>query len=503
VLFDSWTSFFRDKVVPWRIGMAEKLRAQLETEVLPAFLEAQRWYAQKGEAVGRGAILDYAIWNVGAISWLLAMVEVKGSLYFLPLALAWEDEEEQMKALSIATVARVRQQANVGVLADAMADEGFCRHVVKAIGERRSVPTQQGALKFTPTSAFAELVPGEVATLHVGRLQTQSTNTSVQLGERLFLKCYRRVRPGVHAELEIGRFLTETAHFKHCVPLAGAVEYVASGGEPAALALLQAYVPNQGDGWSYTLAYLERFLKAPRTGEPHGVYLTLVQTLATRTAELHRALATPSGNPAFEPELLTAQEMAAWKQRVREEAAATFARLEKSTSLDPVLARIDACPAAAQPTFKTRHHGDYHLGQVLLASNDFVIIDFEGEPSRPLAESRRKQTALRDVAGMLRSFSYAKGAVLLRTAAEPGGERHAAALDAWEAAARQAFVTAYADATRGAGLYESFDDVRGLLELAEIEKLLYELRYELDNRPAWLHIPLQGLAALAARQGPG
>jgi len=501
VLFDSWTSFFRDKVVPWRIGMAEKLRTQLETQVLPTFLEAQRWYAQKGEAVGRAAILDHAIWNIGAISWLLSLVEVKGTLYFMPLALAWEDEEEQMKALSLATVARVRQQANVGVLADAMADEGFCRHVVKAIGEGRSVATQHGTLKFTPTSVFAELVPGEVATLHVGRLQAQSTNTSVQLGERLFLKCYRRVRPGVHAELEIGRFLTETAHFKHCVPLAGTVEYVASGGEPAALALLQAYVPNQGDGWSYTLAYLERFLKAPRTDEPHGAYLTLVQTLATRTAELHRALATPSGNPAFGPEPLTAQEMAAWKQRVREEAAATFARLEKSTPLDPVLARIDACPAAAKATFKTRHHGDYHLGQVLLANNDFVIIDFEGEPSRPLAESRRKRSPLRDVAGMLRSFSYAKGAVLARTAAEPGGERRAEVLDAWEAAARQAFVAAYADATRGAGLYESFDDVRGLLELAEIEKLLYELRYELDNRPAWLHIPLQGLAALAAKQG--
>jgi len=271
-------------------------------------------------------------------------------------------------------------------------------------------------------------------------------------------------------------------------------------------------VPNQGDGWGYTLAYLERFLKAPRADEPHGAYLTLVQTLATRTAELHRALAMPSGNPAFEPEPLSPQEMADWKRRVREEAAATFSRLEKSEieaakpllpGRDKVLGRIDACPAPAAATFKTRHHGDYHLGQVLLANNDFIIIDFEGEPSRPLADSRRKQSPLRDVAGMLRSFSYAKGAALMRVAAEPGGERHVPALEEWEAAARRAFVSAYADVSSGSGLYQSFDDVRGLLELAEIEKLLYELRYELDNRPAWLHIPLQGLAALIERPGGG
>jgi maltose alpha-D-glucosyltransferase/alpha-amylase len=504
VLFDSWTSFFREAVMPWRIGMAETLRARLETEVLPAFLEAQRWYAQKGEAAGRAKVRDHAVWSVGPISWLVALVEVKDSVYFLPLALAWEEEEEQMKRLSLATVARVRQQANVGVIADAMADEGFCRHVVKAIGERRELPTKNGALKFTPTSAYADIVPAEVATLQVGRLQAQSTNTSVQFGDRLFLKCYRRVRPGVHAELEVGRFLTEVARFNNCVPLAGAVEYVAAGAEPAAVALLQAYVPNQGDGWSYTLAYLERFLKAPRADEPHGAYLTLIQTLATRTAELHCALATPSGDAAFEPEPLTPQEVAAWKQRVREEAAATFAKLEKSQqgALQQVLERIDACPAPSKPTFQTRHHGDYHLGQVLLASNDFLIIDFEGEPSRPLAESRRKRSPLRDVAGMLRSFAYAKGAALMN-AVQPAPERGSADLDAWEAAARKAFLTAYAEAMRGSGIFESFDDVRGLLELGEIEKLLYELRYELDNRPAWLRIPLQGLAALTARAPTG
>jgi maltose alpha-D-glucosyltransferase/alpha-amylase len=500
VLFDGWTSFFRDKVVPWRKGMAEKLRAQLENEVLPRFIEAQRWYAQKGEPVASAALADHAVWDVGGISWLLTFLQVKETTYFLPLALGWEEDEEHVRSLSAATVARVRQQANVGVLADAMADEAFCRHVVKAIGGSLALPMDKGTLRFTPTSAFAELAGDEVATLTPGTLNTQSTNTSVPLGDRLFLKCYRRLRPGINPELEMGRFLTETARFPNCVPLAGSIEYAAGSGEPATVGLLQAYVPNQGDAWSYTSAYLERFLEAPRKDEEHGAYLTLMQTLATRTAELHRALAMHAGDPAFEPEPLTGQDVAQWKARVREEAAQTFALIEKSPHehAKPLLAQrsrvdamIDACAAPAKPALKIRHHGDYHLGQVLLVSNDFFIIDFEGEPSRPLAEARRKHSPLRDVAGMLRSFSYARGAALLRTEVRDGS------LEAWEAAARSAFVKAYFDAAAGSGLADSAADAQGLLRLFEIEKALYELRYELNNRPAWLHIPAQGLAALA------
>jgi len=500
VLFDGWLSFFRDKVVPWRKGMAEKLRAQLETEVLPRFIEAQRWYAQKGEPVASAALADHVVWDVGGISWLLTFLQVRDTTYFLPLALGWEEDEEHVRSLSAATVARVRQQANVGVLADAMADEAFCRHVVKAIGASLALPMEKGTLRFAPTRAFAELAGEEVATLTPGTLNTQSTNTSVPLGERLFLKCYRRLRPGINPELEMGRFLTETARFANCVPLAGSIEYAAGSGEPATVGLLQAYVPNQGDAWSYTSAYLERFLKAPLKDEQHGAYLTLMQTLATRTAELHRALAMHAGDPAFEPEPLTGQDVAQWKARVREEAAQTFALIEKSPHehAKPLLAQrsrvdamIDACAAPAKPALKIRHHGDYHLGQVLLVSNDFFIIDFEGEPSRPLAEARRKHSPLRDVAGMLRSFSYARGTALLRTDVRDGS------LDAWEAAARSAFMKAYFDALAGSGLADSAADAQGLLRLFEIEKALYELRYELNNRPAWLHIPAQGLAALA------
>jgi maltose alpha-D-glucosyltransferase/alpha-amylase len=182
---------------------------------------------------------------------------------------------------------------------------------------------------------------------------------------------------------------------------------------------------------------------------------------------------------------------------VRQEAEQTLKLVESvAPQKAKILAFIDACAPPKKPGLKTRHHGDYHLGQVLVSNNDFLIIDFEGEPSRPLTESRRKHTPLRDIAGMLRSFSYARGSTQLRERSEPGIERLGPPLVAWELATRKAFLDAYAAAVKGSGIYDSFDDMRGLLKLAEMEKVLYELRYEAANRPDWIHIPVQGLMSL-------
>jgi maltose alpha-D-glucosyltransferase / alpha-amylase len=282
------------------------------------------------------------------------------------------------------------------------------------------------------------------------------------------------------------------------------VEYVHEKGEPFTIALLQGYLPNQGDAWGYTLAYLERFLAATPMEKPHGGFVSLMQTLATRTGELHRAFAMRTGDPAFEPEPLTAEDFEGWKEKVQQEANDTLALLERSSNekARPLLAQrpklmqfIEACKAPKGAGLKTRHHGDYHLGQVLIANNDFVIIDFEGEPSRPLADARRKHSALRDVAGMLRSFSYAKWSARGKEGG-PGGIKDSDGLDAWEAEVRRAFIAAYAAATEGSGLYASFDDVQGMLSLFELEKVLYELRYEINNRPAWVHVPLSGLMGI-------
>jgi len=340
----------------------------------------------------------------------------------------------------------------------------------------------------------------------------------VTLGEQLFLKVYRRLQAGVSVELEMGRFLTEVVPFANCVPVAGAVEYLAADGTAMTLGLLQAYVANEGDGWSYTLEYLQRYLEERRAttdappADAHGAYLALLQTLGTRTAELHRALGTASGDPAFDPEPVSRDDVASWKKRVRDEAGATLDLLERARSQLPApsreaaerllgsrdrpLAKIDAADAPANGLLKTRYHGDYHLGQVLLAKNDFIIIDFEGEPERPLAERRRKDSPLRDVAGMLRSFDYARRSALRNAALGEAVAGLAPFVDAWETEARRSFLQAYDEAASAGSAAAALGAGRALLELFELEKALYELRYEIGNRPGWADIPLLGILKL-------
>jgi maltose alpha-D-glucosyltransferase/alpha-amylase len=528
ILFDGWTSFFRDRVVPWRIAMAEKTRAQLEEEVLPRYLQTQRWYAAKGETVKGVRLLDHLLWDTPAGEWMIALFNTEGggqtSCYFIPLALAWEDtEEERLKALGSVTIARVRQQASVGVLADAFGDEGFCRAVAIAIGRGGQIDTANGVIRFLPTRSYPELAGNDVASLRISIPHGLSSNTIVTLGQRLFLKGYRRVRRGVNPEVEIGRFLTDVAHFTNCVPLAGVVEHVDREGAVTTLAVLQAYVSNQGDAWSYTLEYLARFLDTQRAAaevppDVHGAYLALIQTLGTRTAELHAAFARKTGDPAFDPEPARPEDYAEWRRRLQEDAVATFdllgRRAEQLTGpvaadarrlvdrREQVFAKVAALPMPTNTTLKTRHHGDYHLGQVLISKNDFIITDFEGEPARTLEERRRKHTPLRDVAGMVRSFSYAAGAALGRAVELPDEEARLAPLAAdWENEARNAFLTSYDETARRAGIYASESELRSLLAIFELEKALYELRYELNNRPDWVRWPLASITRLVAVAG--
>jgi len=523
ILFDGWMSLFRDRVVPWRIAMAEKVRKQLEEEVLPRYLQTQRWFAAKGEAVKGVRLVDHLLWESRGGQWMFALFSTEGgaepACYFMPLALAWEDtEEERLRALASVTIARVRQQASVGVLADALADERFARAIAMAIERGGEIQTARGRLRFLPTRSYAELAGSDVGKLPVSTPHGLSSNTIVTLGERLFLKAYRRVRRGINPEVEIGRFLTDVAHFPNCVPLAGVIEHVDGDGQVSTLALLQAYVRNQGDGWNYTVDYVARFLESQRAAAEvppgvHGAYLSLMQTLGIRTAELHGAFARRTGDPAFDPEPASAQDYAGWKARVREDAAATLEllarRLEQlpaavmvearalAVRRDEVLARIDALPMPHGGTLKMRHHGDYHLGQVLLSRNDFMITDFEGEPARPLEERRRKHSPLRDVAGMVRSFSYAAGAALGKAVESPEDAARLAPIVAdWERETRAAFLTAYDETARQAGVYTDQGAMRSLLELFEIEKALYELRYEINNRPDWVRWPLAGLSRL-------
>jgi maltose alpha-D-glucosyltransferase/alpha-amylase len=522
VLFDGWSSLFRDRVVPWRIGMAEKMRAQFESDTLPRFIETQRWYAAKGTPIDRARIVDHVLLQEGKVSWVAALLEVVAGAetagYFMPLALAWEErDEERLRNLSTAAVAKVRQQASVGVMGDAFADETFCRLVVKAMGERREIACAQGKLQFRPTAAFDRLAGADLDSLAVARPQGSSSNTVVVMGDRLILKGYRRLRTGTSPELEMGLYLTDVVHYANCAPLAGVLEHRDKDGEPRLLALLQAYVANQGDGWTYSLEYLRRHLEEHRTTPAsealpalHEPYLALVRVLAVRTAELHRALSTPTKDPVFAPEPLSRADVEGYRQRAADEAKSAITLLkahlndlgaperDKANAVlggaDRLLKRIGSLASEEPKGAKIRIHGDYHLGQVLLTRNDFVIIDFEGEPGHSLEARRAKHSPLRDVAGMLRSFSYVEHSALKSVAHdEVEYAKFAPLARSWAIEVRSAFLAAYDAAARGISLYGALTAGIGLLGLFELEKALYELRYELGNRPGWAGIPLQGI----------
>ncbi len=526
VLFDGWNSFFRSRVVPWRMGLAEKTRAQLEAETLPRFLQRQRWFAGKAEKVTRVTLLENAQLAVDGREWLLAMTEAHtasgAARYFVPLAMAFEDDEpDRVNAIGAMAVSKVRQQAKMGMLADAMADEPFCRALVAAIGEARTLKAEGGTIVFTPTAACAGIVGDALAAASPLQRLTLSSNSVSLLGERLFLKAYRRLQPGINPELEMGRHLTDAVGYANCVPVAGSVEFHSADGTVWTLALLQAQLVNQGDAWTYTVEQLARLLEMPPpsvTDEPaEEPSMDRVQVLARRVAELHVALAKPTGDKAFDPEPVQAADLQRWAQSVRDELVQTLELMDthrsgwseamnalaqqvlaSRQSLFACIDRVQAAPAAG---LKTRLHGDLHLEQVLVHRDDYYIIDFEGEPRRSFDERRAKHSALRDVAGMLRSFDYARHTGLhqvAQTAAEL--ERLAPPARRWERRVRAAFVDTYRDVTQAAGLYAdaaAFDAARPLLDLFELEKALYELRYEIDNRPDWVAVPLAGIAALA------
>nr|MBO2515466.1 maltose alpha-D-glucosyltransferase [Gammaproteobacteria bacterium] len=526
VLFDSLASFTARGTVE-RQDLARRLIQQLEGEVLPRYMRQQRWFAAKDEALENAGLADACLWRTERGEWLMTTVEARfpsgqAQTYFLPLAIDWGEERPGRE--QAAALARVRQRAQTGILFDAFAQEEFVRDLVDRIarGEREPVGCGRGTLTFEATRALDRLLPDDLDAESVRRPATEGTNSTFLVGDKLFLKAYRRLRWGMNPEWEMGRFLTEVSPCPAVVAVAGAIQYRDEAGRQATLALLQAATKNQGDGWSFTANYLERFLddtlarapeSPPEDATRHADYLVLVRTLAQRTADFHRALAVPTDDPAFAPEPFDAEALGAWIDRLEAELDETIALLRTADlpdgleidteQLEPLeralRARLGELRGRPISALRTRYHGDYHLGQVLLTAGDFVIVDLEGEPARDYPERRMKAPPLKDVAAMLRSFDYAKGAAARGYGAEREVDRAALdpLLDAWRDAVREAFLEQYRLAMEGSPAYpENADDVALLLELGTLEKLLYEVRYELRNRPDWLPLPLRDLEAV-------
>jgi maltose alpha-D-glucosyltransferase / alpha-amylase len=516
----------------WRALIDGQSARDFQTEVLPAFLANQRWFAAKDVRIQGVVVAHWTELPDRSGSHMLAEIEIRlegldaPQRYFLPLSTSYDDQ-----ALSFGwpllsySLARVRHGPRVGALYDGMAGEPFPLAALDAMRRGLELPASSGVVRFSATSALAGVELSEQ--VEVKRLGVEQSNSSAMISDKAVFKAYRKLAPGVQPEIEIGRFLIEEAHFANTPPLLGTIEHVEPDGESTALAAAFGFVRNQGDGWVYTTDYLHRVLEElhltagaegvrPRPQEEvHGLYLAQARVLGQRTAEMHKAFAVATDDPAFRAEPITTEDMRQWSEGVRRQADAAFRAIEQALAglgeADRALAdtilqergtcheRIDGLGRSKVHAAKTRLHGDYHLGQVLVAQNDFYILDFEGEPARPLAERRAKLSPLKDVAGMLRSFDYAAWSAAFRLGEmHPGSQDPALVLARWwRDAVQGAFVEAYRETIAGCPSYPgSVAEAQALLELFLLEKALYEVCYEAANRPGWLRIPLNGVAGL-------
>ena len=516
-------------------------RRALERDALPSFLPRRRWFAGKARAVQSARFLDASAPGELAGSARLTLVEVayasgRPDVYLLPLGLATGPAADRIEREEPGRV--VARLDKVGLVYDALADPAVCTALLDTIAGSRAIPAGSGTIQGSPTSAFAAARGPLDKPLAVARGSFEQSNSAVIFGDRLILKVFRRLDPGINPDFEIGRFLSEKTSFDRVPSTAGALLYERAGAEPLMLGILQGLVPNEGSGWDHALGELKGYYRratstAPESSEgrpplelagreiPAGVrdaigpYLEAGAMLGRRTAELHLALASDPTNPAFAPEPITPRDLERMAGEIREQVEKALNVLGSKLGTLPEATRdqasrvlegsstlldgVRSLPALKLDAVKTRVHGDYHLGQVLRTVDDFVILDFEGEPAKPLAERARKTSPLKDVVGMLRSFDYAAFAALFAFAGDRAEafDRLVPWAKAWRTWVSAAFLKEYLATAKDAPfLPRDRSHVGRLLDALTLDKALYELLYELNNRPDWVRIPLQGVAAL-------
>jgi maltose alpha-D-glucosyltransferase/alpha-amylase len=512
----------------WKSLEREPIRQQLEEHALPAYLARQRWFASKGTEVKRAELKGRFVIPGHGSNWLLAtfrahLADGHSEDYFLPLAAEWDNASSAPPPEdSNEVIASIRKGNESGKLKDALADPRFVADLVRAVGEKMTLEGINGSLRFSHTHAYFHLQSEDEK--NIRKLGVEQSNSSILIARKMVLKAYRKLERGIQPELEMGRYLADVAGYHNTPPLLGSIEQFENDEQPTALAVIQGFVANQGDGWSFTLDHLTSIFDGILKGEDgeagDGAYAVLAERLGVRVAELHQAFAIESGDPAFQPEPVTASDVAGWKRQIQSEAETTFGLLANSESMLPpeqharvqsmlerkgqILSLVSSFNLEDASTLrKTRFHGDLHLGQVLVAESDFYIIDFEGEPARPFAQRRTKHSPLRDVAGMLRSLNYAAWSALFDAGAGEPEKIEALEKPAadWEHEASRAFMQGYKKTIEGCSSCPAdAETLAGLLDLFILEKALYEVRYELANRPSWLRIPVEGIMTLLARR---
>jgi maltokinase len=449
----------------------------LDEQTLNEWIVAQRWFASKARDVAHIEVMEAVPLRTESPLLVLALVESRfptgtHETYQLPLGL---------RPVSDGWEQRVILEADGWTVYDALADPAHGRELLHRMRGGSEVSLEDGTLRFRWAVSAGAGLGGTVDVRPVG---VEQSNSSVVFGESLILKAFRRLEPGVNPELELLRFLSGRG-FEHIAPLAGWYEVEARHLD-ATLGVLQEYLAGARDGWELTLDEL--------SSDPEAM-LARLRDLGAVTGQLHAALGSDATDPAFCPDEPSTEALSLLLADIDEQIERVFLDLPETEAVAPIRGRgqdvrerLQALTHIGAGGKVIRTHGDFHLGQTMLSDRGWVILDFEGEPARPLPERRLKRSPLRDVAGMLRSFSYATaGARLLR-----GGEPPAD----WEARARESFLEGYHETVDHGLLPPGEDPTQKLLSVFELEKAVYELRYELNNRPDWVAIPVAGILRL-------
>lgn len=533
----------------WERVLAGAARSHLERTILPSYIRECRWFGGKGRKIQAIEIQERIPMGgdaSGRYFILLVRVDYTAGmeeLYLLPIAFAGKEE-----AADIVTeypggvICSVEVDGAGGILYDAIYCDAFCRALLYSIAGNAVASTRDGQLSCSRGKAL-DIREDQLPGLEPRVLVAEQSNSSVLYGQQYFLKLYRHPEMGLNPDLEISRFLTEHAGFSHTPAYAGEIEYTKRGAEPISICLLQKFVPNQGDAWSYYVQrageYYRRILASGRQvsdSVPHPPVLLdfsrteiapfyvqligqpcidLAALLGKRSAQLHEALASGKDDanfclepftPAFQRAMvkslqdLTKQVLSLLRDNWNGLPGDLRAEAEALLNLDTRMAEnLQMLAAADMAAMLTRIHGDYHLGQVLFTENDFVIIDFEGEPARSLAERRMKQSPLKDVAGMIRSFHYAAYLPLLTQPSEfsKGSLPLEPWADLWYAVMAATFLHSYLECSGNVPwVPRESSQRRLLLQFFLVEKAVYEIGYELNNRPAWARIPIKGIGSV-------
>jgi maltose alpha-D-glucosyltransferase / alpha-amylase len=535
-----------------------RLKSVLESAVLPPHLLASRWFAGKARRIDKVTILDFAeVRDHPSWEQFNVVIEVEYSeglpeTYFLPLAYVPDEEMAAMPEGSRPkTVARVQSSSGAGSLCEVSSSPHYGKSELQSLVTKRLQRGARGNFVHIPTPALRRLFPppypGEWDARPLGA--EQSNNTFV-FGDKAILKLMRRVEEGSQPEVEIGRFLTRRG-FQYTPSFLGHIEYLRDDSEPIVLAVAQSYVRNEGDAWKLFASEFEDFAERVSQGQHDELFASLVpgdpllvlartrrlarlfettsplfaenvRLLGKRTAEFHLALSGDPDDPDFAPEPFGYLSQTSLVQSMVNSAHRALQLASRAKPVDPDQANVlrgllqdkdrvfetfERLRTLKVDSLRCRIHGDYHLGQVLYTGKDFVIVDYEGEPARPLGERRLKRSPLRDVAGMIRSFHYIAVSSLTRgegTKQYASHPRIAEWARLWYQAVASEYLTAYLGELKGSRLVPSDDAVLGaMLDAYLLEKALYELGYELNSRPDWAGIPLQGIVETLGAKSSG